>query len=65
MRDLIASGARMVNGKGFYDYTPEEVERWRKLLIENVWRVRDDQRPTRPRRQTEGWRVKQWACFSS
>jgi 3-hydroxybutyryl-CoA dehydrogenase len=42
MRDLIDSGARgMANGRGFYEYTPEEVERWRKLLIENVWRVRE------------------------
>lgn len=42
MRDLIDSGARgMSNGRGFYEYTPEEVERWRKLLIENVWRVRE------------------------
>jgi 3-hydroxybutyryl-CoA dehydrogenase len=42
MRNLIDSGAKgMANGRGFYEYTPEEVERWRKLLIENVWRVRE------------------------
>ena len=42
MRDLIDSGAKgMANGRGFYEYTPDEVERWRKLLIENVWRVRE------------------------
>jgi 3-hydroxybutyryl-CoA dehydrogenase len=42
MRELIDSGAKgMANGRGFYDYTPQEVERWRKLLIENVWRVRE------------------------
>ncbi|MGB7158668.1 MAG: 3-hydroxyacyl-CoA dehydrogenase family protein [Tepidisphaeraceae bacterium] len=41
-RELIDSGAKGIsNGKGFYDYTPEEAERWRKLLIENVWRIRE------------------------
>ncbi len=49
MRDLIDSGAKgMANGKGFYDYTPEEAEQWRKLLIENVWRVREIQNDLLP-----------------
>jgi 3-hydroxybutyryl-CoA dehydrogenase len=41
MRDLVESGAKGVsNGKGFYDYTPEEAARWERKLIENVWASR-------------------------
>ena len=42
MRELIESGATGVaNGRGFYRYTPEEAQRWHKLLIEHVWKVRE------------------------
>ena len=45
MRVIVESGAKGIsNGRGFYQYTPEEAERWERVLIENVWRVRDLQR---------------------
>jgi 3-hydroxybutyryl-CoA dehydrogenase len=45
MRAVVESGGKGIsNGRGFYQYTPEEVERWERMLIENVWRVRDLQR---------------------
>lgn len=41
LTDLIEGGARGVsNGRGFYDYTPEEAARWERRLIENVWESR-------------------------
>ncbi len=41
MRTLIECGATgIANGRGFYNYTPEEVQRWEKLLIDHVWNVR-------------------------
>ncbi|HEY2584479.1 MAG TPA: 3-hydroxyacyl-CoA dehydrogenase family protein [Tepidisphaeraceae bacterium] len=44
MRRLVESGAvGVANGRGFYDYTPEEADRWQALLVENVWRVRSIQ----------------------
>ena len=37
MLDLVASGAEGVtNGRGFYQYTPEEAEQWRQKLEANV-----------------------------
>ncbi len=40
IRKIIESGANGIStGKGFYDYTPEEVEQWEKLFVENVWLV--------------------------
>lgn len=45
MRQVVESGAKGIsNGRGFYEYTPEEAQRWERILIENVWRVRDLQR---------------------
>ncbi|MDQ3441376.1 MAG: 3-hydroxyacyl-CoA dehydrogenase family protein [Planctomycetota bacterium] len=45
MREIVESGAKGIsNGRGFYQYTPEEAARWERMLIENVWRVRDLQR---------------------
>ena len=45
MRELVESGAKGIsNGRGFYQYTPEQAQRWERILIENVWRVRDMQR---------------------
>jgi 3-hydroxybutyryl-CoA dehydrogenase len=45
MRKLVESGGKGIsNGRGFYQYTPEEAARWERVLIENVWRVRDMQR---------------------
>ncbi|MGB7158354.1 MAG: 3-hydroxyacyl-CoA dehydrogenase family protein [Tepidisphaeraceae bacterium] len=41
MRAVVESGAKGIsNGRGFYDYTPEEAQRWERLLVENVWKVR-------------------------
>jgi 3-hydroxybutyryl-CoA dehydrogenase len=38
LKALIADGAKGIsNGKGFYNYTPEESARWERKLIENVW----------------------------
>jgi 3-hydroxybutyryl-CoA dehydrogenase len=45
MRQVVESGGKGIsNGRGFYQYTPEEAARWERMLIENVWRVRDMQR---------------------
>lgn len=42
MRRLVESGARGIsNGRGFYNYTPEEAAQWERRLIENVWQVRE------------------------
>lgn len=42
MKELVASGALgIANGKGFYNYTPEEAEHWECLWKENVWRVNE------------------------
>src|SRR3712207_4796602 len=36
MREVVESGAKGIsNGRGFYPYTPEEAERWERVLIEN------------------------------
>ncbi len=41
MRKLVASGAKGIsNGRGFYNYTPEEARLWEERLTENVWKVR-------------------------
>ncbi len=40
IRKIVESGANgIATRKGFYDYTPEEVEQWEKLFVENVWLV--------------------------
>jgi 3-hydroxybutyryl-CoA dehydrogenase len=42
IRKIVESGANGISTcKGFYDYTPEEVEQWEKLFIENVWFVQE------------------------
>ena len=42
MRALVESGAKGIsNGRGFYNYTPEEAQQWERRLIENVWKVRE------------------------
>jgi 3-hydroxybutyryl-CoA dehydrogenase len=42
IRKIVESGANGISTrKGFYDYTPEEVEQWEKLFIENVWLVQE------------------------
>jgi 3-hydroxybutyryl-CoA dehydrogenase len=39
---LVDSDAKGIsNGKGFYNYSREDAERWEKLLRENVWRARE------------------------
>ena len=41
MTKLVDSGAKGIsNGRGFYDYTPQEAREWEKRLSENVWKVR-------------------------
>jgi 3-hydroxybutyryl-CoA dehydrogenase len=41
MRELVERGGQgIANRIGFYDYTPEEAERWERVLRENVWRVK-------------------------
>jgi 3-hydroxybutyryl-CoA dehydrogenase len=40
MRELAESGARgILNGRGFYSYTPEEARRWEELYRRHAWRV--------------------------
>ena len=42
MKELVSGGAKGVaNGRGFYDYTPEEAALWERKLIENVWATRE------------------------
>ena len=40
MQQLAASGARgTANGRGFYNYTPEEARHWEELYRRHAWRV--------------------------
>jgi 3-hydroxybutyryl-CoA dehydrogenase len=40
MRELAESGARgIVNGRGFFTYTPEEARAWEELYRRHAWRV--------------------------
>lgn len=53
MRSLVDSGALgIANGRGFYNYTPEEAEHWEQLLVENVWRVNEMVRELFPEETT-------------
>lgn len=41
LQALVESGAKGIrNGRGFYNYTPEESARWEQRLIDNVWATR-------------------------
>ena len=40
LKKLAQTGARgIVNGRGFYNYTPEEARRWEELYRRHAWRV--------------------------
>jgi 3-hydroxybutyryl-CoA dehydrogenase len=40
LKKLAETGARgIVNGRGFYNYTPEEARRWEELYRRHAWRV--------------------------
>ncbi len=40
MTKLVESGAKgIANGRGFYEYTPEQVREWERRLRENAWRA--------------------------
>jgi len=40
LKELAETGARgIVNGRGFYNYTPEEARRWEELYRRHAWRV--------------------------
>jgi 3-hydroxybutyryl-CoA dehydrogenase len=42
IQKLADDGARGVtNGRGFYNYTPEEAETWNKKLVDHVWAMRE------------------------
>lgn len=42
MQDLIDSGAAGIsNGRGFYNYTPEEIHKWEQKIIDHVWAMRE------------------------
>ena len=42
MREVVESGTKGIsNGRGFYQYTREEAQRWERMLIKNVWRDRE------------------------
>lgn len=44
MKRLAESGARgTINGRGFFEYTPEEAKQWEELYREHAWRVREMQ----------------------
>lgn len=41
MRDVVESGGRgIANGRGFYEYTPEEAKAWEKKFIEFNYKIR-------------------------
>lgn len=41
MKQVVESGARGVqNAKGFYEYTPEQAERWEKLFLKYTYEIR-------------------------
>ena len=41
MRDVVESGGRgIANGRGFYEYTPEEAKAWEEKFIEFNYRIR-------------------------
>jgi 3-hydroxybutyryl-CoA dehydrogenase len=45
MQKLADSGARgIVNGRGFFNYTPEEARRWEELYRRHAWRVTEMQK---------------------
>ncbi len=42
MTALVESGAEGIrNGRGFYQYTQQEADRWERLLHEHAWKVRE------------------------
>ena len=44
MQKLAESGARgIVNGRGFFNYTPEEAREWEELYRRHAWRVAEMQ----------------------
>lgn len=55
MTKLVESGAQgIANGRGFYTYTPEQAAAWERLLVENVWKVRELQQALGVDRLTDG-----------
>lgn len=49
MTELVEGGAKGIgNGRGFYEYTPEEAALWERKLIENVWASREAARKEEP-----------------
>ncbi len=49
MKQLVESGAKgIANGRGFYQYTPEEARRWEQAITENVWRLNSLSDPSQP-----------------
>jgi 3-hydroxybutyryl-CoA dehydrogenase len=50
MRELADSGARgIINGRGFYHYTPEQARHWEELYRRHAWRVAKLQNECFPR----------------
>lgn len=42
IQKLIDSGAQgIANGKGFYNYTPEEIHKWEQKILDHVWQMRE------------------------
>ena len=53
MRELAESGARgILNGRGFYNYTAEEAQRWEELYRRHAWRVAQMQNEYFPQQPT-------------
>jgi len=44
MKELVKADARgITNGRGFYQYTEEEAQRWEELFLRHAWKVREIQ----------------------
>jgi len=55
MQKLAESGARgIANGRGFFNYTPEEARRWEELYRKHAWRVAALQNEYFPIKPTTG-----------
>jgi 3-hydroxybutyryl-CoA dehydrogenase len=53
IKKLAESGARgITNGRGFYNYTPEEAKHWEELYRKHAWRVTQMQNEYFPKKNT-------------
>jgi 3-hydroxybutyryl-CoA dehydrogenase len=58
LQDLADSGARgIINGHGFFDYTPEEAKSWEELYRKHSWRVTQMQNEYFPLEDEARWPI--------